>query len=1024
MSLPLCAALVVAAVVAFAAPARASADAVPLQQAGTGCTLVSASLGPFDVDAAGLVLVHVDPIAFDVRIDGLVGGLICPLLGGERATLSPLTSRTRSVDIATSIFRFRGVVMRGKRLAAAAAIVCLATFVAVVVGRGSGPRVATASKAAAKSAPAWTRGRELQRGGEESEDTAAAELYASRAYPADEITWDQRQTAMAAAAKVKARGAKLSPKWDAVGPTTLDVDRLGTQTFQRGTQWSGRITAMAVAPTCKPQECTLYVGAAGGGIWRSTNALAPRPGWKFISDDIPSNAIGSIVVDPNDATGKTIYAGTGEANGGDSEAGVGLYRTTDGGSHWSLVPGSLAIAANRGIPGLAIEPGNPSHILIGTGNSALGRGANGGGSAVPGAPAIGLYESRDGGATFTLSRTGTAHEIRFDPSDSSVAYAVFAGAGLWRSESGGAPASWQQIFQGTRVRYTFSAVRQADGKTRIYLGDSAGGGSRSQVYRSDDARAPAAAMVAAGNASWKRLSSPVDGTPGFASYGYCDNPQGNQCSYDMFVSSPADRPDMVVIGGLMWYDELPPYGTNGPGRTDDRSEGRAVLLSTDGGETWTDQTGDAQSPGESMHPDEHAIAFVPGNPDVMFVGSDGGVIRTNGSYSDISSQCDERGLSPLFLFDCHAWLKRVPTRLEPMNAGLATLQFQSIAVNPHDPVNEALGGTQDNGTPSYHGSPNWFLGLTGDGGDAGFDPVDGNRRFHSYFSGWIDVNYEGDNPESWLWISDPQFFAGGFAFYSPMVMDPVREKTIFIGGTRLWRTQDMGGDRAFLEAHCNTAPAFGTSDGLFTGVCGDTAPVGPASTFGSAFFGTGKTGGNASSIGRGLDDGTLWIATSAGRVFVSQNANAPGPSVSYKRIDTDAQPNRFVSSTTVDTANPNHAIVTFSGYGSNTPAARGHVFDVTYDPAAGTASWKDLSYDLGDMPVTDSAYDPVSGDVFVSTDFGVYRLARGTTTWTTAADGLPRVAVYSLTLAAAKQDGSRLLWAATHGRGAYRIRIG
>jgi hypothetical protein len=62
--------------------------------------------------------------------------------------------------------------------------------------------------------------------------------------------------------------------------------------------------------------------------------------------------------------------------------------------------------------------------------------------------------------------------------------------------------------------------------------------------------------------------------------------------------------------------------------------------------------------------------------------------------------------------------------------------------------------------------------------------------------------------------------------------------------------------------------------------------------------------------------------------------------------------------------------------------------------------------------------------VYISADFGVYRIAAGTTTWTTAADGLPRVAVYSLTLAAGKQDGARLLWAATHGRGAYRIRIG
>ena len=128
---------------------------------------------------------------------------------------------------------------------------------------------------------------------------------------------------------------------------TLNVDRLGTQAFMAPTQWSGRVTALTVDPKCKPQECTLYVGAAGGGVWRSKNALAPNPSWKHISDGIPTNAIGSITVDPNDPTGKTIYVGTGEANAsGDSEAGLGLYKTTDDGAHWSPVPGSAAVATS------------------------------------------------------------------------------------------------------------------------------------------------------------------------------------------------------------------------------------------------------------------------------------------------------------------------------------------------------------------------------------------------------------------------------------------------------------------------------------------------------------------------------------------------------------------------------------------------------------------------------------------------------------------------------------------------------
>jgi hypothetical protein len=63
------------------------------------------------------------------------------------------------------------------------------------------------------------------------------------------------------------------------------------------------------------------------------------------------------------------------------------------------------------------------------------------------------------------------------------------------------------------------------------------------------------------------------------------------------------------------------------------------------------------------------------------------------------------------------------------------------------------------------------------------------------------------------------------------------------------------------------------------------------------------------------------------------------------------------------------------------------------------------------------------GDIYVSTDFGVARLVNGTQTWILAADGIPTATVSGLTLATAKQSGDRLLYAATHGRGAYRLRL-
>jgi len=266
------------------------------------------------------------------------------------------------------------------------------------------PAATTKSGLAAKNASSLDRVRERLRENDDEGD-AASEDYESRAYPAAAISFDQKREAMTAAWAVAARGSDLTSKWSSLGPTTLDVDRLGTQTYLRPTQWSGRLTAMAIDPKCKPQECALYIGAAGGGVWRTKNALAPNPQWKFSSDGIPSNAIGSIGVDPNDPTGKTIYVGTGEANAsGDSEAGIGLYRTSDDGVHWEAVAGSVAVAANRGIAWIAIDPTNASHIFIGTRAAVRGPASNGGSTTPPGAPAVGIYESKDAGTTFTLSR--------------------------------------------------------------------------------------------------------------------------------------------------------------------------------------------------------------------------------------------------------------------------------------------------------------------------------------------------------------------------------------------------------------------------------------------------------------------------------------------------------------------------------------------------------------------------------------------------------------------------------------------
>jgi hypothetical protein len=96
------------------------------------------------------------------------------------------------------------------------------------------------------------------------------------------------------------------------------------------------------------------------------------------------------------------------------------------------------------------------------------------------------------------------------------------------------------------------------------------------------------------------------------------------------------------------------------------------------------------------------------------------------------------------------------------------------------------------------------------------------------------------------------------------------------------------------------------------------------------------------------------------------------------------------------------------------------VFKVVFSPAMGTATWTDLSHDLGDLSITDVELDAATGDLYASFDWGVLRRRNGGTNWVEAAPGLPKVATYELSQANLP-GGRRVIYAATHGRGGFRL---
>ena len=150
---------------------------------------------------------------------------------------------------------------------------------------------------------------------------------------------------------------------------------------------------------------------------------------------------GALVADPNDSSGNTLYVGTGEGNRCSSgcEAGVGIYKTTNGGNTWTKLPDACVSnttnsCANsgdaflgRGINSVVVDPTNPKHLFVGSALAVRGLshviGLPGETQRFePGANPVRVYQSTEGGKTFTEVWNGNGStfgvtDVGLDPLD-------------------------------------------------------------------------------------------------------------------------------------------------------------------------------------------------------------------------------------------------------------------------------------------------------------------------------------------------------------------------------------------------------------------------------------------------------------------------------------------------------------------------------------------------------------------------------------------------------------------------------
>jgi photosystem II stability/assembly factor-like uncharacterized protein len=449
---------------------------------------------------------------------------------------------------------------------------------------------------------------------------------------------------------VTARGEPLEPRlvlsiqlsstaWTAIGPAPLSSDQ----------SYSGRIAGIAADPN---DSNTIYIAAAGGGVWKTTNG---GQGWSQLTDSQATDTMGAIAVascNPN-----VIYAGTGEANNSlDSNFGRGILVSTDGGSTWTLQTAGGAFD-RRTVSKIAIDPNdaNTAYAAIAP------AGANGlGGS-------TGIWKTTDGGATWTnttaasIGDTNDAYsDVAIDPNNPSTLFAAIGnddGAsanGIYKStDSGG---SWQLLGNfpsGASLGRIALAVSSSNSQV-VYAtvaGDgqkgSSGYGSLDKMERSDD-----------GGNTWNDLTG---ATPDFMS---------GQGWYNLTIAvDPANSATVYAAGSAN-------YTSNG------------IIESTNSGASWSNITSDDK--GNSPHTDWHATTFDAAGH--LLAGSDGGIWRMDADPGNASG----------FL-----WTN--------LNGDLNTIQFEGVAIDPKN-ANDALGGSQDNGVELFTGNAAWSQVEGGDGG--------------------------------------------------------------------------------------------------------------------------------------------------------------------------------------------------------------------------------------------------------------------------------------------------------------------
>ena len=449
---------------------------------------------------------------------------------------------------------------------------------------------------------------------------------------------------------------------------------------------------------------TIWAGSIGGGLWKTTDISAAEPNWTPIDDFFGNLSVSSIAQDPSNPL--IMYFSTGEEGyfNADASRGLGVWKTNNGGTTWAQLA-STNNATFSNCQKLAI---NSTGILF---------------VATSGA---GVQRSANGGTTWTkvlgtgLGITGAASNLSYDVE-------VAANGDVYATLNG-------SIHKSINAGVTFTAAQTLPiAASRIEVACAPNDANYVYAIIENANVVNGIIRTVDGGTNWVARTEPADADGGIPASDF----SRGQAWYDLTIAVDPNNKDVLMVGGV------------------------DLFKSTDGAGTWTQIAHWYAGFGfPYVHADQHYILYKPGSSSIAYFSNDGGVFRTiNANVA-------------------------APTMVDKGTNYITTL-FYSCAMHPTALTNYFLAGAQDNGSHQFsQGVVQNTAQVTG--GDGAFVHIDQNQPQYQ-FTSYTNNNYyrSADGGASFTAASTT-----GGRFINPTDYDDVNNKMYCANGANNYTRWD------------------------------------------------------------------------------------------------------------------------------------------------------------------------------------------------------------------------------------------